>query len=43
VPSAAIIVNTATINPGYGAPFERTASVIVNPYQLFLPLIWRGS
>ncbi|NTU64871.1 MAG: DUF11 domain-containing protein, partial [Chloroflexi bacterium] len=42
-PNAATIVNTATINPGYGSPFGRTAPIVVNPYELFLPLILRTS
>ena len=42
-PNAATIVNTATINPGYGSPFGRAAPIVVNPYELFLPLILRTS
>jgi uncharacterized repeat protein (TIGR01451 family) len=41
-PNAATIVNTATINPGYGSLLTRTASIVVNPYELFLPLILRN-
>ena len=33
-PNAATTVNTATINPGYGSPFTRTASIIVNPRRV---------
>ena len=40
--STAAISNTALINPGYAPPFARTASVIVNPHYLFLPVIWRN-
>jgi len=40
--STALISNTALINPGYAPPFARTASVVVNPYNLFLPAIWRN-
>ena len=40
--STALISNTALINPGYAPPFARTASVVVNPYNLFLPVIWRN-
>jgi hypothetical protein len=40
-PNAATIVNTAAIDPGYGAPFTRLATIIVNPHELFLPLILR--
>lgn len=41
--NAAHIVNTATINPGYGSPFTRDADIIVNPHELFLPLILRNN
>jgi len=41
--SAVNVVNTATINPGYGAPFLRTAATVVNPHELFLPLILRNN
>jgi uncharacterized repeat protein (TIGR01451 family) len=41
-PNAAAIVNTATIHPGYGAPFTRDATIVVNPFELFLPLILRS-
>jgi len=40
-PNITTIVNMAMVNPGYGSPFARTAPVIVNPYELFLPLILR--
>ena len=39
MPNTAAIMNTAAINPGYGAPFARTVSLSVNPYQTFLPVI----
>lgn len=42
-PNAATIVNTAAIDPGYGAPFTRLATIIVNPHELFLPLILRDN
>jgi hypothetical protein len=41
--SAESIVNTVAIDPGYGAPFARLRSIVVNPLQLFLPLILRNS
>jgi uncharacterized repeat protein (TIGR01451 family) len=37
------LVNSATINPGYSSLLTRTASIVVNPYELFLPLILRDS
>jgi hypothetical protein len=40
--STMIISNTALIDPGYAPPFARTAGVVVNPYNLFLPVIWRN-
>jgi uncharacterized repeat protein (TIGR01451 family) len=43
MPNAAIIVNAAAINPGYGSPFTRTAAIVVNPHELFLPLILRNN
>jgi hypothetical protein len=41
-PNPMAIVNTATINPGYTSPFTRSALIVVNPYELFLPLILRN-
>jgi hypothetical protein len=37
--SPAAITNSVVINPGVGASFTRSATVIVNGLQLFLPLI----
>jgi hypothetical protein len=42
-PTTITLVNIVTINPGYGAPFTRVAPIIVNPYELLLPLIFRNS
>jgi uncharacterized repeat protein (TIGR01451 family) len=40
--STLTIQNVATIYPGVGAPFERSAAIIVNPYQVYLPLVTRS-
>jgi uncharacterized repeat protein (TIGR01451 family) len=40
--SAESIVNTAEIDPGFGMIVSRTNSIVVNPFELFLPLIWRS-
>ncbi len=40
--STEMISNTALINLGYAPPFARTASLIVNPRYLFLPVILRS-
>jgi uncharacterized repeat protein (TIGR01451 family) len=37
--STTLVSNTALINPGYAPPFARTASLIVNPRYVFLPLM----
>ncbi|HTP11243.1 MAG TPA: PQQ-dependent sugar dehydrogenase [Anaerolineae bacterium] len=37
--NVAAVVNSATIHPGYGSPFARTATIVVNPHEVFLPLI----
>ena len=42
-PDTKIIVNTATINPSYGSLLTRTALIVVNPFEIFLPLVLRGS
>ena len=36
-----VIQNTATINPGYAAPFTRTASIIANGVKVYLPAMLR--
>jgi uncharacterized repeat protein (TIGR01451 family) len=41
--TAASLVNTALIDPGYTAPFTRTAALWVNAYSVFLPLLWRSN
>jgi uncharacterized repeat protein (TIGR01451 family) len=41
-PNAESIVNTATINPGYGSPIARAVPIVVNPHEMFLPLILRN-
>jgi uncharacterized repeat protein (TIGR01451 family) len=33
------ISNTVTINPGFAAPFARSATIVVNGMRLYLPLI----
>jgi uncharacterized repeat protein (TIGR01451 family) len=42
-PDTTTIVNTAAIDPGYASPFTRTALIVVNPFELLLPLILRNS
>jgi uncharacterized repeat protein (TIGR01451 family) len=41
-PNTTSIVNTVTIFPGYGSPLTRTASIIANPDESFLPVIRRN-
>ena len=36
------LTNTVLINPGYAPPFARSVGLIVNPHDLFLPMIWRS-
>jgi uncharacterized repeat protein (TIGR01451 family) len=36
------ITNVAAIDPGYGAPFTRTATVVVNGMRTYLPLVLRA-
>jgi uncharacterized repeat protein (TIGR01451 family) len=42
-PDTKAIVNTATINSGYGPLLTRTALIVVNPHELFLTLIVRNN
>jgi hypothetical protein len=42
-PNTTAIVNIVTINPGYDSPFTRTAVIIVNPHESFLPVILRSN
>jgi len=37
------IQNIATLDPGIGAPFERSATIIVNGFQVYLPLVVRNT
>jgi uncharacterized repeat protein (TIGR01451 family) len=36
------LLNTATINPGIGSPFNRSATIIVNGLRVYLPLILKS-
>ncbi len=36
------ITNNVTIEPGFGAPFTRTATVIVNGLRTYLPLVFKN-
>ena len=41
--SSTSIINSASINPGYAAPFARTAILLVNPQVMFLPVVLRSN
>jgi uncharacterized repeat protein (TIGR01451 family) len=36
------LINTATINPGIGSPFTRSATVVVNGWRVYLPLLLKN-
>jgi uncharacterized repeat protein (TIGR01451 family) len=38
----AAITNSAIVDPGSGSPFTRSATVIVNGWQIYLPLIFKN-
>ncbi len=37
------IRNIVVIDPAIGPPFERTAAIIVNPYKVYMPLVFKDS
>jgi hypothetical protein len=38
-----VIHNTATINDGLGSLTERSATTMVHPYEVYLPLLMKGT
>lgn len=41
--NTAAIQNIVAIDPGIGAPFERSATIIVNGFRIYLPLVVRNA
>jgi hypothetical protein len=37
-----VVTNEAIIDPGFTAPFTRTAAIIVNGLRVYLPLIFKN-